>query len=259
MLSIVVSARNEQENVETLVSEIDTVLASFDRGYEVIVVDDTSTDGTYEILCGLQESHPTLRVLRMCPSPAGRGRGQSVAYHAGFRAARGAVIAVLDADLQNDPADIPAMLERLDDERADLVQGDRTGHRRDNAVRRVSSWVGRLVRRTILGDTVRDTGCSLRVMRRDVARSLPLEFRGMHRYIPHLAARLGFRVVEMPVNHRPRRAGRTKYGVWNRALPALVDCLAVRWMNSRRQPARYAEAQPGTPAELPDQERQAVR
>ena len=167
-------------------------------------------------------------------TPAGRGAGQSAAFYAGFRVARGEIIVMLDADCQNDPADIGPMIDRLRSGDADMIQGDRSGLRRDSLVRRASSRVGRLGRRVLLGDTIRDTGCSLRVLTRTVAMALPLEFRGMHRFVPFTARQLGFTVVEMPVHHRPRTAGRTKYGVGNRAWVGFVDCLAVRWMWKRR-------------------------
>ena len=169
--------------------------------------------------------------------------GQSAAFHAGFRAARGRLIATLDADLQNDPRDLPAMLDLMRSSGADMVQGDRSHARRDNLVRRMGSVVGRIFRRVLLGDSIRDTGCSLRVMRREIALALPLEFRGMHRFIPVTARHLGFTVVEMPVTHRPRTAGVTKYGlgITKRAIPGLIDLLAVRYMRSRRRPVGHAE------------------
>jgi len=122
---------------------------------------------------------------------------------------------------------------------ADLVQGDRSAARKDNLVRRVSSWVGRFFRRRLLGDTIRDTGCSLRILRRSLALKLPLQFRGMHRFIPVTARQLGYIVVEMPVKHRPRISGQPKYGIWNRAFCGIPDCLAVRWMRNRRRPLDY--------------------
>jgi dolichol-phosphate mannosyltransferase len=187
--------------------------------------------------------HQRLRVVRMLNTPgvSGRGSGQSAAFHAGIRASMGVLVALIDGDCQNDPADIPPMVERLAGGGVDMVQGDRSADRRDGMIRRVSSWVGRFFRRLLLGDTIRDTGCSLRVMRRAVALALPLEFRGAHRFIPFTARQLGFRVVEMPVRHRARTAGRTKYGIRNRAIPGLVDCFAMRWMRSRRRGVRYEE------------------
>ncbi len=240
-VSIVAAAHNEQDNLSRLLREITETLDPTPAGYEVIVVDDGSTDRTAAVLAELAVGYSQLRVLRMRNTPPGAGNGQSSAFHAGIRAARGDVIVMLDADCQNDPADIPAMLDRLSVADADMIQGDRSADRRDNLVRRVSSRVGRLFRRVLLGDTIRDTGCSLRAMRRVVALSLPLEFRGMHRFIPLTARQLGFTVVEMPVRHRERNAGRTKYGIKNRAWPAFFDCLAVRWMRRRRRDTRFDE------------------
>jgi dolichol-phosphate mannosyltransferase len=184
----------------------------------------------------------------MSRTPPGCGNGQSAAFHAGFRSARGRLIAVLDADLQNDPAEIGAMLDLMKRTSADLVQGDRSHARKDNVVRRVGSLVGRKFRLWLLGDTIRDTGCSLRVMRREIALALPLEFAGMHRFIPVTARHLGYKVVEMPVRHRPREAGSTKYGlgITKRAIPGLRDLLAVRWMRQRRRPVDAAEVAPGS-------------
>jgi len=236
VLSVVTPAHNEEANLRPLMAQIAGALDPLAMPYEIVVVDDGSTDSTPRLLRELMAEYTRLRPLRMSNTPAGRGHGQSAAFHAGFRAARGAIIAVLDADLQNDPADIPAMLEIMRASKADLVQGDRSHARADNLKRKFSSWVGRVFRRRLLGDAIRDTGCSLRVMRREVALALPLEYRGMHRYIPVTARRLGFAVVEMPVNHRPRVAGVAKYGMWDRALPGLADCLAVRWMFNRRRP-----------------------
>ena len=240
-VSIVAAAHNEQDNLARLLREITETLDATQAGYEVIVVDDGSTDRTAAVLVELAVEYSQLRVLRMRNTPPGAGNGQSAAFHAGIRAARGEVIVMLDADCQNDPADIPAMLDRLRACDADMIQGDRSADRRDNFVRRVSSHIGRLSRRVLLGDTIRDTGCSLRAIRRSVAMHLPLQYRGMHRFIPLTARQLGFTVVEMPVHHRPRNAGRTKYGIANRAWPAFFDCLAVRWMRRRRRDTRFDE------------------
>ncbi|HYE03834.1 MAG TPA: glycosyltransferase, partial [Phycisphaerales bacterium] len=187
-----------------------------------------------------------VRCVAMERTPPGRGHGQSAAFYAGFRAARGELIATLDADLQNDPADLPAMLELMRRHGADMVQGDRSHARRDALVRRAGSRVGRAFRRRLLGDTIRDTGCSLRIMRRELALRLPLEFRGMHRFIPATARHLGYEVIETRVNHRPRAAGETKYGmgILQRALPGLIDLLAVRYMRSRRRPVGCVEVTP---------------
>jgi glycosyltransferase involved in cell wall biosynthesis len=242
-LSVVAPAHNEVENVELLVRQVHDALAPSGLSFEFVIVDDGSTDATNATVQKLMVGRPWLRLVKMTRTPPGRGNGQSAAFFAGFRACRGRLIAVLDADLQNDPADLPGMVRLLEERGADMVQGDRSHARRDNVVRRVGSIVGRLFRRWLLGDTIRDTGCSLRVMKREIAVALPLEFRGMHRFIPVTARHLGYTVVEMRVNHRPRHAGQTKYGfgIVQRALPGLLDLLAVRWMKSRRRPTAHQE------------------
>ena len=241
-LSVVAPAHNEEDNVEPLVEQVEAALSALPGlRFEMIVIDDGSTDGTLERLRRAARRRPWLRVIKMADTPAGRGHGQSAAFKAGFAAARGRLIAVMDADLQNDPADLPALLRALEEHDADLVQGDRSSCRRDNLGRRIGSWVGRTARGWLLGDTIRDTGCSLRVMKREISLGVPLEFQGMHRFIPVTARHLGYRVVEVSVNHRPRVAGAAKYGVFNRAIPGLLDCLAVRWMFRRRRPTHAHE------------------
>ncbi len=245
-LSVVAPAHNEQDNIPRLVEEVGAAGRACGLAFEFVIVDDGSTDRTRGVVRGLMAGRPWLRCIAMSRTPPGRGNGQSAAFHAGFRACRGRLIAVLDADLQNDPAEIGAMIGLMQRENADMVQGDRSRARRDNLVRRVGSVVGRKFRLWLLGDTIRDTGCSLRVMKREIALALPLEFAGMHRFIPATARHLGFKVVEMPVQHRPREAGTTKYGlgITKRALPGLRDLLAVRWMRARRRPVEAAEVPP---------------
>lgn len=235
-LTVVAPAHNEQDNVAPLVQEVGRALESTGHLFEMIVVDDGSTDATHDRLRELAREHSFLRIIRMADTPPGRGHGQSAAFAVGFRASRGRLIAVLDADLQNDPADLVPMLRLLAETGADMVQGDRSHNRRDHVGRRVGSWVGRSFRRRLLGDTIRDTGCSLRIMKREIALVIPLEYAGMHRFIPITARQMGFKVVECPVTHRPRTAGTPKYGTFNRAIPGLIDCLAVRWMFRRRRP-----------------------
>lgn len=250
LLSVVAPAHNEEDNVEALVREVGQALSRVAGGTQVtefVIVDDGSVDSTRARIAALMPGRPWLRCVAMTKTPPGKGGGQSAAFHAGVRAARGRLIATLDADLQNDPADIPVMLELMTKTGADMVQGDRSHARRDSAVRRVGSIVGRKFRLWLLGDTIRDTGCSLRVMKREIALALPLEFKGMHRFIPVTARHLGFTVVEMKVNHRPRTAGETKYGmgITKRAIPGLLDLLAVRWMRGRRRPVASAEVGEG--------------
>ena len=237
-LSIVSPAHNEQDNLRPLVEEIVAVMEPLGLEYELIIVDDGSTDNSAARLRELLVEQPRLRVIRMLETPAGKGNGQSAAFHAGFHASRGELIAVLDADLQNDPADLPAMLKLMRHSGAHMVQGDRSRVRADGSWRKFSSWVGRMFRKGILGDSVRDTGCSLRLMKREIALRIPLEFRGMHRFIPISARHMGYTVVEMPVNHRLRVSGVPKYGTLDRALVGIADCLAVRWMSRRRRPVR---------------------
>jgi glycosyltransferase involved in cell wall biosynthesis len=241
-LSVVAPAHNERENAENLVNQVHAALAPHGVAFEFIIVDDGSTDDTRAIIRSMMPTRPWLRCVAMTDTPPGKGNGQSAAFKAGFAACRGRLVAVLDADLQNDPADLPMMLRTMAEQNADMVQGDRSYARQDTFIRRWGSIVGRLFRRMILGDTVRDTGCSLRVMKREYAVRLPLEFRGMHRFIPVSVAHMGGKVVEVRVNHRERAAGTTKYGSGlKRAIPGLIDCFAVRYMRNRRRPTASVE------------------
>lgn len=256
-LSVVAPAHNEQDNVANLVKQIESALQPLGIGFEIVIVDDGSVDQTRVRLLELMQTRPWLRCIAMQRTPPGKGNGQSAAFFAGFSKCRGRLIATLDADLQNDPADLPRMLELLTKASADMVQGDRSHARKDNLVRRVGSVVGRTFRRWLLGDTIRDTGCSLRIMKREIAVQLPLQFKGMHRFIPVTARHLGYTVVEMRVNHRPRTAGETKYGmgITKRAIPGLIDLFAVRYMRNRRRPVEHLEVSvqsaPGRSTEAP--------
>lgn len=231
-LSIIVPALNEEDNVGLLIEEVQRALIDAGIDAELIVVDDGSTDATLARLRQLGASHPWLRTLHR-----DKAMGQSAAMYAGIKASRGRFVAMLDADLQNDPADLPALLERARRGEADLIQGSRT-RRQDTLVRKATSWVGRTTRRLLLGDTIRDTGCTTRVVKAEIARQFPLMFKGMHRFLPAYAKMVGARVIEVPVNHRPRHAGVAKYGILNRGLVGLFDTLAMRWMIRRyRDPA----------------------
>lgn len=226
-LSIVVPALNEEDNVAPLIDEVRRAILDAGIEAELIVVNDGSTDATAARLRELQNATPWLRVLHR-----DKPRGQSAAMHAGIQAARGVFIATLDADLQNDPADLPMMLALIRAGEAEMAQGLRA-RRKDSVVRLCTSWVGRTTRRVILGDNIRDTGCTTRVLRADIAKQFPLVFKGMHRFMPVYARMLGARIVEVPVNHRPRVAGVAKYGILNRGFVGFFDCLAVRWMIKR--------------------------
>lgn len=225
-LSVVVPVHDEVASLDALLGELAAALDGLGLALEWIFVDDASRDGSLERLHEWRRKDSRLRVLSL-PTHG----GQSAALDAGFRAARGDVVAILDADGQNDPADIPLLLAGLAD--ADVVGGVRL-ERRDSAVRRVSSRIASWVRRLVLRDDVSDIGCSLRVVRTRYLRRVELHG-GLHRFLPILLALEGARVAERPVRHRPRCFGRSKYGVWNRLGPALVDLVAVARMQRRRR------------------------
>jgi dolichol-phosphate mannosyltransferase len=224
VLSVVVPLYNEEDNVVEMQQQIDAALAG--RDYELVLVDDGSKDQT---LARIQPG-PRVRVIVL-----EKNSGQSAAMHAGIHGAKGDVIITLDGDLQHDPADIPVMIAKLD-EGFDLVCGYRA-KRKDTPFKRLQSRIANFVRSRFVGDHVRDTGCTLKVMRRDCREALLL-FNGMHRFIPALIRNMGWRVTEVPVNHRPRIHGVSKYGFGNRALRATTDMFGVRWLNSRR--TRYS-------------------
>ncbi len=224
-LSLVIPAYNERENLATLHSELTAVMHSLPGAYEILFVDDGSTDGSAGVLRQMRAEDPRVRVLTFA-----RNAGQSAAMDAGFKDARGDVVVTLDADLQNDPADIPRLIEAL--EGWDAVVGVRR-ERQDNLVRRVSSRVANYVRNRLSDETITDTGCSLKAFRRAALSRLVL-YDGLHRFLPTLLKMEGFRVREIPVGHRPRRHGDSKYGIGNRLLPSFMDLLAVRWMKRRK-------------------------
>jgi dolichol-phosphate mannosyltransferase len=223
-LSLVAPVFNEVDNLSPLLERVRAAFGERLR-WELVAVDDGSTDGSTRVLEELARAERRLRVVVF-----GRNCGQSAAVAAGIRVARAPLIATLDADLQNDPGDLPAMLAALGT--ADAVVGYRQ-RRRDTFVRRASSKIANGLRNRISGDQIRDTGCSLKVFRAAAIRSLPY-FDGMHRFLPTLLRYHGYTVLEHPVSHHPRVAGQSKYGIRNRALRALLDLLAVRWMRSRR-------------------------
>lgn len=203
-----------------LQSELNATLGGTD--HEIIFVDDGSVDRTVERIV----TAPNIRVIRF-----GKNAGQSAAIYAGLGAARGATAVLIDGDLQNDPADIPRLLAEID-RGADLVCGYRA-QRKDTLVKRLTSWIANFVRSRFTKDGVRDTGCTLKAMRCECVSAL-VPFKGMHRFIPALVKAAGYRLVEIPVNHRPRRFGQSKYGLGNRALRATIDMFGVRWLLSRR-------------------------
>jgi len=218
--SVVVPLYNEEANLPILQEELRVALSGLD--YEIIFVDDGSADRTAERI----ETGPNIRLIRF-----EKNSGQSAAIYAGLTAASGAAVVIIDGDLQNDPADIPKLLAEIA-RGADLACGYRV-KRRDTLVKRATSRIANIVRSRYTKDGVRDTGCTLKAMRRECVSAL-LPFNGMHRFIPALVKTADYRLVEVPVNHRPRRFGQSKYGLGNRALRATIDMFGVRWLLSRR-------------------------
>jgi glycosyltransferase involved in cell wall biosynthesis len=225
-LSIVVPVYNEEENLPVLWPEVREALAPTGLAYEVIFVDDGSKDRSAELVRGFRESDPRVRLVRLKANA-----GETAATDAGFKAVRGRYVVVMDADLQNDPRDIPGMLRHLD--QWDAVTGWRVNRGAgDSWVRRLSSRIANRVRNRLSDESIQDSGCTFRAFRRECLRDLVL-YKGFHRFIPTLLKMRGFRVLEAPVKHRPRRFGQSKYGIGNRALRAFVDLLVVRWMKNR--------------------------
>ena len=223
-LSVLLPAFNEAESLPQVWSELGAVLDELARSAEVIFVDDGSTDRTSEIVRSIRRADPRVRLIRL----AANG-GLSTALAAGLDRVRGAIVVTMDSDLQNDPRDIPRMLASL--EGYDAVTGWRQ-HRDDPWLKRASSRIANAIRNTVTGDHVRDSACTLRVIRRRCLPCLP-RFRGFHRFVPTLLRLGGCRVLELPVNHRARRFGVSHYGIRNRAFVAFEDLLAVRWMQDR--------------------------
>lgn len=220
-ISIVVPLFNEEDNVAILQQEVAAALVG--RDYELILVDDGSTDATQ---ARIQRDEHT-RVIAF-----EKNTGQSAALFAGMKAARGASVGLLDGDLQNDPADLARLFDELSRSGVDLVCGYRAD-RQDNWSKRASAGIANAVRGWFVGDGVRDTGCTLKVMRHECVAAL-IPFKGMHRFIPALVKGAGFRLTEMPVNHRARRFGVSKYGLANRVFRATADMFGIRWLLARR-------------------------
>jgi dolichol-phosphate mannosyltransferase len=222
-LSVIVPVFNEEENVLPLARELEKALC--DLEYELVFVDDASTDNTWGEVLSAHSANPKIRGLRHA-----QNAGQSAALWTGIQNTSAPLIATLDGDLQNDPADLPRLIEALDE--ADFVCGVRA-KRMDSWVRRVSSRLARRARRVALGVDFADTGCALRVFRREVLEGI-FPFNGLHRFLPVLVHGGGWRTRELPINHRPRVAGVSKYGIANRLWRGIADLLAIRWYQRRR-------------------------
>lgn len=225
-ISLVIPAYNEQENIPTLLDRVSQAMNSIGRPFEVIIVDDGSTDQTPHLLRAGQQKHTWLRVLRMK-----KNGGQSAAFEAGFQAARGRYIATIDADLQNDPEEIPRLLSMLESSGVDMITGWRKD-RQDTPFRRWQSRQANRIRNWISQETVIDSASSLKIYKAECVKGLKL-FNGAHRFFPTLVKMRGYTCLETPVKHSQRFAGTAKYGFRNRALRAFIDLLGVRWMKSR--------------------------
>ena len=222
---IVVPVYNEAGNIEPLIREVNKAFAGECRAWQLVLVDDASTDGTWEVI----DRHLGLD-LHLAAFRHSRNRGQSAAVWTGITRTAAPLICTLDGDLQNDPADLPHFLKLL--EEVDFVCGRRT-QRQDSKLRRLSSWIARKVRTWSLGWDFADTGCALRAFKRTSLAGVFL-FNGVHRFLPILVAGNGSKVREIPVSHRPRTSGVSKYGVWNRLGRGLFDLIGMAWYQKRR-------------------------
>ena len=223
-LSIIIPVYNERNNLIPLEDKLDRELKKLNLSYEIILVDDGSNDGSLHLIESMQEHNPLIRFIQF-----GHNHGQSAAFAAGFKAARGDIFVTLDADLQNNPADIPLLLEEM--KNFDVVCGWRF-KRNDPWIKRISSKIGNGVRNRLSQEEIADTGCSLKAFRRECFDNVKL-FKGMHRFFPTLMKMEGFRVTQVKVSHHPRLHGVSKYNIRNRLFSSLHDLMAIRWMKKR--------------------------
>ncbi len=244
--SVIVPIKNEESNITPQIEEIVAAMEPLGEPYEIIYVDDGSTDDSWNVLLQGRRRFPQLHLLQF-----DRNHGQSAATDAGIRHAQGQILITLDGDRQNVPADIPNLLPLL--KNADFVCGYRA-RRNDNFWRRIQSRIANRIRNALTGDTIIDTGCSLKIFRRECFDRVKF-FNGMHRFMPTLARMEGWKIAQAPVSHRPRENGKTKYSFRNRALPSFFDLLAVRWMLRRHLAHRVKEEQLPTVELLPTREK----
>jgi glycosyltransferase involved in cell wall biosynthesis len=224
-VSVVIPVFNEEDNLKPLADELMAVLTTLNKAFEVLFIDDGSTDNSFQVLKALQQDHPSIKIIKFK-----KNYGQTSAFDAGIKAAQGEVIITMDADLQSDPRDIPRLLEKIGD--YDAVCGWRE-KRNDNLIRRLSSIVANGIRNKLSGETIRDVGCSLKAFRNVYAKKMK-PFNGMHRFFPTLIKMEGGIVTEIPVNHRPRRFGASKYNIRSRIVRSFIDLMAVCWMKNRK-------------------------
>lgn len=232
--SVVIPLKNEEENVIGLVNELEPVMMGLNQPWELICIDDGSTDQTLNVLKSLNKDYLKTLVFN-------KNYGQSSAFDAGFKAAKGEFVITLDGDRQNDPADIPKMIEKMDV--ADLVCGHRV-NRKDPISKKITSRIANAIRGGLCDDQVQDTGCSLKIYRTSCLKKIKM-FNGMHRFLPALFVIEGFKIAEVPVNHRERTHGTTKYNFLNRSFNTISDMLAVRWMKKRHLNYKVQEDQNG--------------
>jgi dolichol-phosphate mannosyltransferase len=223
-ISVVVPVFNEERNLPIFIPKLIEVLDGLSMPYEVIFVDDGSSDESRRILKEMASQYPSLRIIGLKEN-----RGLSTALIAGIREARANKIVTMDSDLQNDPSDVPDMLKYLG--QYDMVTGWRQ-KREDPWLKRISSKIANSIRNRLSKESINDTACSLRVFKRECFEDIP-KFNGMHRFLPTLVKMEGYRVIEIPVLHHPRRFGSSKYNIRNRMWRSFIDLLAVRWMKSR--------------------------
>lgn len=223
-ISVVVPVYNEEGNLPFLIPKLAEVLKGLGRSYEMIFVDDGSSDGSRRILGEMASQYPFIRILRFKEN-----RGLSTALVAGMRESRGEKIVTLDSDLQNDPEDIPRLLEYLD--RYDMATGWRQ-KREDTWLKKISSKIGNGVRNWLSGENIQDSACTLRAFKKECIQEIPV-FNGMHRFLSTLVKMGGYRIIEVPVSHHPRKSGKSKYNIRNRMVRSFIDLLAVRWMKRR--------------------------
>ena len=223
--SVVIPLKNEEGNISGLIEELEPVMNSLEESWEAICIDDGSTDRTLDILYQLARKKNYLRILVFT-----KNFGQSSAFDAGFRAAKGEFVITLDGDRQNDPNDIPKLVELS--KSYDLVCGRRQ-KRKDSATKRIISFFANRIRSWACQDGMKDTGCSLKVYRTASLAKIKM-YHGMHRFLPALFLIEGFQVAQIPVNHRERTVGKTKYNLLNRSFNTISDMLAVRWMRKRQ-------------------------
>lgn len=233
-LSVIAAAYNERDNLPTLIKEIAEALSYLDKPWEILIIDDASTDDSLEVLNKLMGEYPQLRVLKHI-----KNAGQSAGWDSGFRAARGQLYATLDADLQNNPTGIPILLKAVEADECDLANGWRK-ERNDPWIRLVSTRIANGFRNKLTNESIHDSACGLKVFKRECVERMP-RFNGMHRFMPTLVKMKGYRVKEIPVHHRPRIAGEAKYGVGNRLFRGLRDCFAIRWMQARNICQKFEE------------------